>query len=208
MCSNIRRPSPSFERVQLAVAALAACMLSSGCAITKTPREGVDYNQLPDDLFLAYLAEEPFVSVEEAYRAVLIVADGQDSGTSFDERRQILESRDIARAAWKLQPQNVIDRGSAAYMACKVIQYKGGVNRMLLGSWGPGDRRYAYNEAVYRGIMSEGGMDYSPMTGTDMTALLARTDEAMRKRGVYQMEDVDLGPEPAPGQPVGTGAGG
>jgi hypothetical protein len=139
---------------------------------------------------------------------MLIMADGQDSGTSFEERRQILESRDIARAAWKLQPQNVIDRGSAAYMACKIIQYKGGVNRIIFGSWGAGDRRYAYNEAVYRGLLTPGGMDYSPMTGTDMTALLARTDEAMRKRGVYQMEDVELGPEPPPGQPVGTGAGG
>lgn len=205
--SDCRRPRFSTH-VLLAGAALAATALSSGCAITKTPREGIDYNQLPDDLFVAYLAEEPLVSVEEAYRAVLILADGQDGGTTFEERKQILESRDIARAAWKLQPQQVIDEGSAAYMVCKVLQLKGGIDRIIFGSWGPGDRRYAHRELVYRGILDQSGMDYTPMTGPAFSGLISRADEKMQERGLYEMEEVDLGAEPAPGEPLGSDAGG
>lgn len=202
-----RRPGISMP-LSLAGFAFAACMLSGGCAITTTPQEGVDYNQLPDDLFVAYLAQEPFVSVEEAYRAMLILADGKDSGTNFEERQQELERRKIARAAWKLEPRNAIDRGSAAYMVCEILKIKGGVNRIIFGSWGLGDRRYAHRELIYRGIMPDNGMDYGAMTGSEFSGLISSADEQMQKRGLYEMPEVDLGPEPSSAEPLGSGKGG
>jgi len=179
-------------------------MWAGGCAASKTPRQGLDYNQLEDATFLAYLADEPQVSVEEAYRAMLILADGQDSGKGFEERRRILEERGFARSAWRLRPEQVIDRGSLSYMVCQILRYRGGIDRIILGSWGLGDRRYAHRELVHRKLLDSGSLDYQPVTGGLLVGLLARADEEMVARRLYESKGIDLGPEPPPGQPVGS----
>jgi hypothetical protein len=146
---------------------------------------------LADEGFQAYLAEAELVTVEEAYRAMLILADGEDSSTSFEQRRELLESRGILRPEWNLQPQNVIDVGSVAYMVCRVCQIRGGVNCRLFGSWGLGDRRYALRELLYREMIDR-TVDYQYMTGAAMITVLAKADELMEKKGLYYSETIDL----------------
>lgn len=198
----MRRRTDTFARRFALPAALLVLPMSAGCAINKDVQEGVDPAQLNDDFFLTYLADEPYVSVDEAYRSMLILADGACTATTYEERAAELERRDIARAAWKLQPQQVIDRGSVCYMVCKILKYKGGINRILLGSWGLGDRRYAHRELAYRGIIEYGGMDYAPMTGAEFTTVLFRAGEAMEKRGLVETDTLDIGKEPTPGEPL------
>ncbi len=147
--------------------------------------------ELSDEGFQAYLAEVDLVTVDEAYRAMLILADGQDGRKNFEERRKELEARGIARAAWNLQPENVIDAGSASYMVCQICQLRGGVGSRLLGSWGLGDRRYALRELVYRKMIEE-TTDYQYMTGAEMYALMTQADRLMAAKGLYESEGVDL----------------
>jgi hypothetical protein len=167
-------------------------------AAPNEPSGDEDFDQLDDDTFLASLADQALVTVDQSYRAMLILADGEDPFGSFEARRASLEGRDIARAAWGLKPNCNIDKGSVAFMVCRILQIKGGLNRILFGSWGLGDRRYAYRELVYRNLIRVPGVDYQPITGGELVALLGVADEYMSDTGVYEQEPVELtAPGPA-----------
>ena len=123
---------------------------------------------------------------------MVILAEGQDANQDFEQRRAWLQERDIARAAWKLQPDDYVDNGSVSFMVCQILKVKGGLNRMLLGSWGLGDRRYAYRELVYRKLIATSSVDYAPMTGGELVNLLGLADEYMANKGIYESEPVEL----------------
>jgi hypothetical protein len=163
----------------------------SGCTGPRQEQPSVNAAELSDEGFQAYIAEVNLITVDEAYRAMLILADGQDGSSGFEERKTKLESRGIAREAWKLQPENVIDSGSVAYMICKICQIKGGVNMHLFGSWGLGDRRYALRELVYREMIDD-SVDYQFMTGAVLYGLMREADELMAQKGLYETKGVDL----------------
>lgn len=162
-----------------------------GCTGPRKEPPDVKASELSDEGFQAYLAEVNLVTVDEAYRAMLILADGQDESKNFEERKQKLETRGIARAAWNLQPENVADSGSVAFMVCKICKIGGGVNMHLFGSWGLGDRRYALRELVYREMIDE-SVDYQYMTGAALYGLMRKADELMAKKGLYETKGVDL----------------
>ncbi|MBN2559952.1 MAG: hypothetical protein JXQ75_03365 [Phycisphaerae bacterium] len=183
------RPIP--RRFTLAIFAVAFTALVQGCVGPRGTAPAVDPSQLSDETFQAYLADAGLVTVDEAYRAMLILADGEDSSQSFEDRRAKLESRGIARPAWRLEPQNVIDAGSVAFMVCRLCEIRGGVNASLFGRMGLGDRRYALRELLYREMIDE-TVDYQYMTGPALVAVMAKADELMEERGLYETETVDL----------------
>ena len=174
--------------------ALACVLPIVGCLGPRKVAPAKDPTGLSDEAFQAYLAEAPFVTVEEAYRAMLILADGEDTCKTHEERAAKLESRGIARAAWKLEPQNVVDAGSVSYMVVKICQIGGGVNFNLFGSWGLGDRRYAMRELVYRKML-EDSADYQAMAGDRLVGLMARAGDLMEKKGLYDSAKIDLSDE-------------
>ncbi len=165
-----------------------------GCAGPRTVEPSVDSTTLSDEGFQAYLAHVPLVTVDEAYRAMLILADGEDKLDGFEARKADLESRDIARAAWDLHPENVVDAGSVAYMVCRICRLPGGVNMNLFGSWGLGDRRYALRELIYRKMIQD-SVDYQYMTGSALFALMSKADALMEKKGLYESTGIDLSDE-------------
>ena len=125
---------------------------------------------------------------------MLILADGEDTCKTHEERREKLESRGIARAVWNLKPENVVDAGTVSYMVMKICQMRGGINFNLFGSWGLGDRRYAMRELIYRKLLDE-SVDYQAMTGERMIGLMARADALMEKKGLYESTKIDLSDE-------------
>jgi hypothetical protein len=139
------------------------------------------------------------VTVDEACRAVLILADGEDTAKTAEKRMAVLEERGIVRPAWKLRPDDCIDKGSVAYMVCRVLRIQGGVNMLVFGSWGPGDRRYALRELVYRQMMADSPA-YRYIAGAELASLLREADSYMQERNAYTMESVELGPEPGTGR--------
>ena len=173
---------------------LAWVLLLSGCTAQRDVVLDVDPDTLSDDGFQAYLAEVPMVTVDETYRAMLILADGEDTSETFEQRRATLEERGIARSAWSLRPADVIDTGSVAYMVCKICRVRGGVNYNLFAKMGLGDRRYAMRELVFLDML-EDSVDYQFMSGPALVALMARADEVMEQKGLYETERIDLSDE-------------
>jgi hypothetical protein len=174
-----------------------ATLLLTGCAIT-APAPSVEPDSLDDVTFLSQLADRPMVSVAEAYRAVLILADGQDDAQSFAERQDKLVARGIARAAWGLGPDQAIDKGAVAYMVMRTCQIHGGLNCRTFGSWGLGDRRYAFRELVYQRLLpDDAGSDYQVISGGEFVGLLHKADEHMQKAGVYEAAEAEM-PTPTP----------
>jgi hypothetical protein len=179
----------------------AACFLAplmvasiSACAGPRKTEPAVDAKKLTDDAFQVYLVGVDLVTVDEAYRTMLILADGEDTCKTFEERRQKLEERGIARPAWNLKETNVIDAGSVAFMVCRICKISGGLNSALFGSWGLGDRRYALRELIYRGLL-EDTVAYQYMTGASLFALIRKADEIMEKKGLYDSQKIDLSDE-------------
>ncbi len=179
-------------RIMILFAAIAGT--SAGCAGPRMSTPSADPNELSDAAFQGYLAEIDLVTTDEAYRAMLILADGEDPSDGFEQRRQTLESRGIARAAWDLQPDHVIDAGSVAHMVCQICRIPGGVNMHLFGSVGLGERRYALRELIYREMVSD-TVDYQYMTGAALFALMRKADALMEKKGLYESGGVDLSDE-------------
>lgn len=169
----------------------APLLLSVACAGPRPTQPPVNADTLDDDGFQFYLNEVDLVTVDEAYRAILILADGEDTSENFAERAQKLESREIVRAAWELQPDHVIDSGSVAYMVCRICELRGGLNARLLSPTGLGDRRYALRELIYREMIDD-SVDYQYMTGTALFALMRKADQLRAKKGLYESKDVDL----------------
>lgn len=179
----------------VATIGLTLTVLAGGCARPRKAATGVDPDTLDEAGFQAHLADVPVVTVDEACRAILILADGRETTKNWSDRSQELLRRGWIRREWNLKPGNIVDRGTVAYMVCKACRIQGGVNRLILGSWGLGDRRYAYRELVYRDLMSP-GTEWQYLTGGQMVALLGKADQLMEKKGLYESEKFDLGERP------------
>ena len=179
-----------------AIVYLAMFMVASlsACAAPRKTEPKVDAKTLSDDGFQVYLADVDLVTVDEGYRAMLILADGEDTCKTFEERKQKLEERGIARPAWNLKETNVIDSGSVAFMVCRICKINGGLNSFLFGSWGLGDRRYALRELVYRDMMDQ-NVAYQYMTGPALFALIRKADTIMEQKGLYESQKIDLSDE-------------
>jgi len=174
-----------------AVVVLAA-LLASGCSQTLRVEQANIGERVDVDTFLhEHLLVQPMVTVSEAYRAMLILADGDDTCKSFGERRSLLEERGIARGQWDLRREACIDRGSIAYMVCKILKVRGGINLTIFGSLGIGDRRYAMRELMDMSMMEYGSVDQY-MTGGELVTLIGKADRYMADHGMYEEEAVDI----------------
>jgi len=174
-----------------------ATLLLTGCTIT-APAPSVEPGSLDDVTFLSHLADRPMVSVDEAYRAILILADGQDDAQSFAEREEKLLARGMVRTAWGLKPSQAIDKGAVAYMVMRTCQIRGGLNCHAFGSWGLGDRRYAFRELMYQELLpGDSGSDYQVISGGEFVGLLHKADEHMQKAGLYAAAEAEM-PTPTP----------
>ena len=171
---------------------LMAILLASGCSRTLLTEQADLGERLDVDAFWHdHLATQPMVTTAEAFRAVLLLADGDEQQTDFASRQAALEERGIVRPAWKLQREAAIDRGSVAYMVCRVMQIKGGINLTTSSRLGVGDRRYAVRELVHRRMLQRGA-DYQYLTGGEMMDLLIEADRYMSRHGHYESDEPDV----------------
>ncbi len=185
----------------------ALTLLLAGCAVTR-PQPKIDPAPLDRISFWSWLANQPLVGAAEGYRAMLLVATGEDPGSDFGALQAAVFERDIARPEWNLGPDTAIDAGTAAYMAVQVAKIEGGIN---LNLWGRtlhlGDRRYALREVAYLDGPVGGRTPGEVITGGQFVALLTWVDEL---RDVEQApplpppvattrpEDLPVGRPPAP----------
>lgn len=144
-----------------------------------------------DDFLHDHLPAQPVVTVGEAYRSMLLLAEGDDPFNSFAQREEALLTKGIIRSQWKLQREEAVDRGTIAYMVAKIIGLKGGFNRAVFGELGLGDRRYALRELVYHQIMPL-TPPYRYITGAELIDVVGKADRFMAAKGLYEQEPVEL----------------
>lgn len=184
-----------------AAAAVVLGLLAVGCSPMLRPEQADRGEQVTSDDFLHdHLQRQSVVTAAEAYRAMLMLAEGQDTPRSFAGREEELLSKGILREDWRLSRETALDRGTIAWMTCRIIGMKGGVNMRTMGELGVGDRRYAVRELVYYQLLDP-GPPYRYMSGAELVDLMHKADGYMLQEGRYEQPPTDLealAAQPAP----------
>ena len=169
-----------------------AGVLASGCTPVLRTEQADEAERLDVDAFWHdHLVKQPMVTTAEAYRAVLILADGEEQHSDFASREAALLERGVIRSEWKLPREACVDRGTVAYMLVRVLELRGGVNFMVFGELGLGERRYATRELVFREIMPAGASNQY-LTGGEFLDLLIEADRYMVRHHLYEEKELDI----------------
>ncbi len=167
-------------------------LCAAGCSHVNRAEQVDRAEQLGIDEFLhEHLPRQPMVTAGEAYRALLLLADGEEKCASFQERAAELERRHWVRREWNLSREQPIDSGAVAYIVLAIIHGQRGVNSLMLGSLGLGERRYALRDLVYLGLIDDKPA-YRWMTGGELLDLMGKADDYMARHKLYPAEPVNL----------------
>jgi hypothetical protein len=113
----------------------------------------------------------------------LLLLDGKDDTTSFQQRHDALVERGIVARSWSVYPNRPLTRGRLAYMVYQAMKLPGG---LILTLTGP-TQRYCLRELEYQKFMAQGNL-LIPVTGLEFVAVLTRADAYIRN-GVYPCEE-------------------
>jgi len=120
---------------------------------------------------VAYIADQPFVTAEPAYRAVYVLWKGEPFAGDFDALADTLRGAGIVSKRWRHVADDPLRRGSIAFMVCRACAIRGGVNWALTGMG-----RYAWRELQHRRIAGPGS-EYGWMSGGEFVGLLLRAED-------------------------------
>jgi hypothetical protein len=163
-----------------------------GCSQVSRTEQVSRGEQLGVDEFLhEHLPAQAVVTAGEAYRALLLLADGEETYNSYEARAAELERRQWIRPDWKLERDRPIDAGAVAYAVIRIVHGERGVNSLVLGGAGVGDRRYALRDLVHMGLIEQRPA-YRWLTGGELLDLIGRADEYMARHKLYPAQPVDL----------------
>ncbi len=114
------------------------------------------------------LSQKTWCSNDEGFSMMLMLAAGEDRCLNFNERLIELSVKGLADASWRLEASEPITKGTLAYMVCRVANLKTGVMMNLFPN-----RRYAYREAVYHGLITPGSVN-EPLTAPEVVGIMGR----------------------------------
>jgi hypothetical protein len=165
------------------VTLLMASLGVGGCGAPKRsfhPEQDVD--ALNDTVFLHYVATLPVVTVDEGYRAVLMLADLPERPRTFQERGAALEKLGAVKPDWGLEADRVLDKGTLGYMLRAICNLPMGFNELWLSRMDIGDRRYALKTCVHEGLMPYAPA-YEPVTGGELLAAVTKGESYIAMHG-------------------------
>lgn len=156
----------------------------------------------PDAFLHDHLQSEPIVTVAEAYRAMVMLSEGDDKYDSFASREEYLLQKGDRPLGVEAQTRRG-DRPWQRGLYGAADFESGGVNMNLFGRLlGVADRRYAVRELAYIELM-EDRPPYRFISGAELVDLMGKADAYMAENGLYPEErtDVvkDVGARAAPG---------
>lgn len=159
---------------------IGGCLLAApGCAAPKRTFESpVDLNRMSDLEFTHYLATVPVATVDEGYRATLLLTGDSTRWPTFPERREELIRRGAVRRRWNLEPDATLDKGTLAHLLRVMGGLPPSINERLWGRLQWGDRRYALDTCIYEKIMppSRAG---EAVTGGELLTAINQTQERL-----------------------------
>lgn len=184
-CSQTAKPGPAATQPAAEVPAVT------------TPGPGMTAGGMD---FMDVMARQAECTFADAVRGVAMVATGQDVPGGFEAQYRFLLDKGAVRPGWNIKPEQWVDQGTLAFMLYRAMALRGGVNMVVFASWGLGDRRYAFRELRYRGVL-EHGSEVTYVTGPALVTALTKADEYMLKAGKYALEKpVELGEKPQRGE--------
>lgn len=155
------------------------CLIITGCALPSRTIQPVRRAADLDDVrFTHYLAAVHTITVDEGMRAVLMLIGDTKQWPAHEDRLRALESRGAFKSSWGLQPDQILDHGTLAYMLRNVCDMEPGLNESVATYTGLGDRRYALKTCIYEGILPY-TQSQKPVTGGEMHSALTRAEKRM-----------------------------
>lgn len=134
----------------------------------------------PDLAFFQELLLKEYVVRSDVIRPLLILL-GEDELLSQEQAAQIrfLQEKKIlpAKVAQNFSPEKPLRKGLAAYMFCKALRMKGGIGARIFGM----NQRYALNELVFTGIMSEASRD-DIVSGPEFIIIFTQATEYLAQK--------------------------
>lgn len=176
-----------------ATAALCAvqALLAAGCHVTlprgATSQPAVEAGSAE---LLAYAAQQPLVTAETGYRAIYALWKGESFTGDFESLTAALSAGRVVDRRWRLAAEACLDRSRVAYMVCRAIGIRSGVNWTLTGLG-----RYAWRELQYRNIAGPGS-EHPLIAGGEFVGLIARADDYVMSRRKDLTRRAELGERP------------
>lgn len=156
----------------------------SGCQMPQREfRPDYDPNQLNDTAYMHHLAAMPVVTVAEGLRGVLLLTEDGHELTTYEARYRSLEDRGAIQSAWKLQANQVLDKGTLAYLLRVVCDLPRSLNERIAARTGLGDRRFALQTCVYEGLQPHAAAHDPVRGGEFLSALTAAENYQARGNG-------------------------
>jgi len=189
-CRLPARTSVSRRRWHVRACLCTCALLLPACQTTR-PRGATTQPDVPREgngALFEYVAGQPYVTVEPAYRAIYLLWKGDPLTGDFEALTQALVEARIVRPEWKYPPDAMIDRGSVGYLVCRAARVRSGLNWQLTGLG-----RYAWRELNYLGIATPIS-EYGYVPGGQFVGILSRAEDYVRGRGPGEVPRVELGP--------------
>ncbi|MFH1023737.1 MAG: hypothetical protein V1809_10175 [Planctomycetota bacterium] len=135
---------------------------------------------LADTAFFRELAEKTAVTFADGYTAMVMLHGGERAPVDYATCVQALRKANIIPASWEtaFRPEDALSREKLAYMICRTVKLRGGVNL----SWTRVARataletHYALRECVFLEIIPK-GTEYKRLTGDELIVILDRAAE-------------------------------
>lgn len=139
-----------------------------------------DPDTLSDVEFLHYLPTVPVATVDEGMRAVLMLSGSKSLGT-FEQRFGALRARGAVKESWRLGANQILDKGTLAYMLQTVCRMPSSGGK-ILSSWTRlGERRYAVRTCVDEGVLQY-GVPHAPVRGGELLSAISEAERFLASR--------------------------
>ncbi len=164
------------------VAGLCISALASGCAAPKRVyKPGQDPSGLNDLAFVHYLAQVPVVTVDEGTRAVLMITGPTGRWPTYQQRVAELKRLGAIKDAWRLEPDQILTKGTLAYTIRTICELPGSLNESLSAVTGLGERRYALQTCVAERVLPF-GRPGDPVTGGEILSAVTEAERYLAAR--------------------------
>jgi hypothetical protein len=180
-------------RFEHAVLSLLLALASIGC-------QGAVGQALPKDLagndpdaqlaFWHTLPTRKVVSNDEAFHALLLFVDSQDTGGDYIDRMRQLKTKKLLPADFQEPAEFAAHRGTLAVVLANVLSIRGGVTMHLFGA----QPRYALREMIYAGLFPPSSPQ-EVFSGAQFLGIIGRAEDYQRDsiQGTAVMNADDAG---------------
>jgi len=181
-----------FEHTVLFIAvaiAGAGCQSAVGQALPKSLAGNDPDSQLA---FWHTLPTRKVVSNDEAFHALLLFVDSEDSSGDYIDRMRLLKRKKLLPADFQEPAEFAAYRGTLAVVLVQALAIRGGVTMHMVGA----QPRYALREMVYAGLFPPSSPQ-QVFSGAQLLGIIGRAEDYQRDAvsgtAVLTADDASMG---------------